>query len=81
MKRIFVGDIITTKTNFHPKTKKGQTLKPDLLRGIVVTIRGEYYGIRFGQGLEFTNYLDGLLGLPVGYLVKKDEFDVNPLMQ
>lgn len=76
--RIYVGDIIEVNEKFTPVDRNG--LKVDMgwriLKGFVVSIRGDYYGIRFGEGLSFTNYLDGLLGKPVGYLVHRDQFDV-----
>jgi hypothetical protein len=76
--RVYIGDIIEVNENFTPVDRNG--LKVDMgwriLKGFVVSIRGDYYGIRFGEGLSFTNYLDGLLGKPVGYLVHRDQFDV-----
>ena len=76
--RIFVGDIIITRSNFTPKDKNKQTIETydELYRGIIVVRHGEYYGVRFGQGLEFTNYLNGLLGKPVGCYLKREDFEV-----
>lgn len=77
--RAFIGDVITTNDSFQPVDKAGVSidLEDRYYRGIIVSIRGDYFGVRFGSGLNFTNLLDGLLSKPVGCLLKRDEFDVD----
>ena len=76
--RVYVGDIILTNSNFKPidNVGKPQDLFGASFYGVVVSRRGDKYGVRFGEGLDFTNHLDGLLRNPVGYLLSRDEFDI-----
>lgn len=77
--RVFVGDIIKTTKDFKPKNKSGKfvELDGDLYRGIIVIRNGDYYGVRFGEGLEFTNHINGLLSKPVGCMLERDEFELE----
>ena len=79
--RIFVGDIVTTNKNFTPKKPSGQliSLGGEQYRGVVVSRRGDDYGVRFCEGLDFTNTLDGMLKKPTGYLMKKEEMTVEDI--
>ena len=76
--RVYIGDLIATNKEFRPLDKE-ETLIPlygRTLLGFVVSVGGESYGVRFGKGLSFTDHLNGKLKNPVGYELKKHEFDV-----
>lgn len=80
--RVFVGDIVRTTDNFLPKCNKTGLSIPQYgkkYRGFIVSRRGDDYGVRFGEGLDFTNQLDGLLKKPVGAILKREEFEVEDL--
>jgi hypothetical protein len=78
--RVFIGDIVTTKKGFKPVNKSGVKidLKDDQFTGMVVARRGDFYGVRFGYGLDFTDKLDGLLSNDVGAMLKRDDFEIEP---
>lgn len=78
-KRAFPGDVITTTKNFKPKNKAGKLvdLGDERYRGMIIVRKSNHYGVRFGTGLEFTNPLDGLLSKPVGYMLERDEFEIE----
>ena len=79
--RVFVGDIVKTNLGFKPKNKSGQvvSLYGEQYRGVVVSRRGDDYGVRLCEGLDFTNTLDGMLKKPVGYLMSKEDFEVEDI--
>jgi len=77
--RAFVGDIIVTNDKFRPKNKLGKliNIEGNSYKGMIVQRTGDNYFVRFGKGLEFTNPLNGLLGKPVGYVLGRDDFDID----
>ena len=74
-----MGDIITTNSSFKPTNKSDEPIDigNDKYRGMILYRIGDYFGIRFGAGLEFTDFLDGKLSKPVGCTLKRNEFDVE----
>lgn len=76
--RVYVGDIVITTKDFLPRDRNEErvNLFGRKLKGIMVIRRGEYYGVRFGKGLSFTDHLNGLLSNPTGYMLKRNEFEI-----
>ena len=79
-KRAYVGDIIKTNKNFLPldKDKRLIDLKGKEYVGIIISRKSSFFGVRFEEGLEFANKLNGLLRNKVGYVLERTEFDVDP---
>jgi len=79
VKRAYVGDFIKTTPRFSPKDNKGKEidLKQERFRGIIVTRKSSFYGIRFGRGLSFTNHLNGLLSNSTGCMLEREEFELE----
>ena len=77
--RPFVGDVVITNKSFKPKKKDGTPSESydELYRGMVVSRKGNNFGIRFGVGLDFTDHLDGLLSNPIGCMLERDEFEIE----
>jgi len=79
IKRAYVGDFITTSPDFRPKDNKGKEIDLELkqFRGVIVTRKSNFYGVRFGRGLSFTNHLDGLLSKSTGCMLERKDFDIE----
>ena len=77
--RPFVGDIIITNRTFKPKKKDGTPSEfiNEPYRGIVVSRKGNNFGVRYGVGLDFTDHLNGLLSNPIGCMLERDEFEIE----
>jgi len=75
--RAFVGDFILTKLGWKP-SEDGLLidLGESRIKGIVVSRKGNFYGIRIGPGFTFTDHLDGLLGDPEGVMIDRKDFDL-----
>ena len=83
--KAFVGDFIITNENFRVKNDKGSLIVKDDFDGVIVKIlevdasdnAKELYLVRFANELEWTEDLDGLLRDPSGYMLLRDEFEID----
>jgi hypothetical protein len=73
LKRVYLGDIIKTNETF----KRENFLITKQHKGMVICFgKNQEYGIRFGQDLGFTTYLDGKTRNKNGCFLNRNEFDV-----
>jgi len=76
-----LGDWIVTNEEFKVKNDKGSLIVKENFYGIIIQkirVGGKVsYGIRFGDGLEWTDNLNGAMSIPSGKYLLINEFNLD----